>query len=557
MDLPEVKQGDKLEITQTEDGKAPASTAVTVQEADKEESAEPTVNEVKAGDTTITGKGQAGATITVKDPAGNTYTTTVDQDGNWSVDLPEVKQGEELTITQQEDGKAPTSISATVQEADKKEESAEPAVNEVKAGDKTISGKGQAGATITVTDPDGKTYTTTVDQDGNWSVDLPEVKQGDKLEITQTEDGKTPTSTTVTVKDVDKEETSKAPEVNDIKAGDTTVSGQGQAGATITITDKDGKTYTAKVGEDGAWSVDLPEVKQGEELTITQQEDGKAPASTTVTVQEADKEEESAKPTVNDVKAGDTTITGKGEAGATITVTDPDGKTHTTTVDQDGNWTIKLPAAVEKGDTLTITQQEDGKMPTSTTIDVQDAGHSEVSEKPSVKPIKPGDTTISGTGQAGADIAIVDGTGQIDTGQVDANGQWTITLPKPVEPGDHLTITQTEHGKKPSSAVKITIPGVLPDDGDQGGGSNHPGSGENQPTDQPGAGENAGQKPGSGSGALGATDATDNSAPEASTADTLPQTSATDSNAAISVSLGLALLGIGGTIFHLKGRKES
>ena len=552
--------GDTFTVTQTEDGKQPSAPVTTdAKDAAKATSAVPVVKPIAAGATTVSGTGVVGATITVEDPDGNSHTTKVSADGTWQVDLGQAAQaGTTLTVSQQEDGKNRSNeLTVTVQEADKEEESAEPTVEDVKAGDKVVSGKGQAGATITVKDPDGNTYTTTVDQDGNWSVDLPEVKQGEELTITQQKEGKEPASTTVTVQEADKEEESAKPTVDDIKAGDKVVSGKGQAGATITVKDPDGNTYTTTVDQDGNWSVDLPEVKQGEELTITQTEDGKAPTSISTTVQESDKEEESAEPTVEDVKAGDKTVSGKGEVGATITVTDQNGKTHTTTVDKDGDWKIDLPNAVEKGDTLTITQQEEGKEPTSISATVQESDKEEESAKPSVKPIKPGDTTISGTGQAGADIAIVDGTGQIDTGQVDAQGQWTITLPKPVEPGDHLSITQTEHGKKPSSAVKITIPGVLPDDGDQGGSSNHPGSGENKPTDQPGAGENAGQKPGSGNGALGATDATDNSAPEASTADTLPQTSATDANAAISVSLGLALMGIGGAIFHLKGRKES
>ncbi|HFU4006957.1 TPA: Ig-like domain-containing protein, partial [Streptococcus suis] len=51
-------------------------------------------------------------------------------------------------------------------------------------------------------------------------------------------------------------------------------------------------------------------------------------------------------PVVNAPKAGDTTVTGTAEPGATVTVTFPDGSTATTTADENGNYTVDVPAGV-------------------------------------------------------------------------------------------------------------------------------------------------------------------------------------------------------------------
>ncbi|WP_188595413.1 Ig-like domain-containing protein, partial [Staphylococcus muscae] len=60
-----------------------------------------------------------------------------------------------------------------------------------KAGDKTVTGTGEPGSTITVKFPNGKEGTATVDKDGKWTVNVPEgteIKPGDKLIVTATDE---------------------------------------------------------------------------------------------------------------------------------------------------------------------------------------------------------------------------------------------------------------------------------------------------------------------------------------------------------------------------------
>ncbi|HFI0673096.1 TPA: Ig-like domain-containing protein, partial [Streptococcus suis] len=80
-------------------------------------------------------------------------------------------------------------------------------------------------------------------------------------------------------------------------------------------------------------------------------------------------------PIVNTPKAGDKTVTGTAEPGSTITVTFPDGTTVTTTADENGNFTVDVPAGVElqEGDKVTATAT-DGAGNTSASSEVTVAG---------------------------------------------------------------------------------------------------------------------------------------------------------------------------------------
>ncbi|HEM6310563.1 TPA: hypothetical protein U2C79_002219, partial [Streptococcus suis] len=76
---------------------------------------------------------------------------------------------------------------------------AAPVVNTPTAGDKTVSGTTEPGATVTVTFPDGTEVTTTADENGNYKVDVPagvELKEGDKVTATAADEaGNTSDST--------------------------------------------------------------------------------------------------------------------------------------------------------------------------------------------------------------------------------------------------------------------------------------------------------------------------------------------------------------------------
>ncbi|UXR78163.1 Rib/alpha-like domain-containing protein [Staphylococcus sp. IVB6227] len=184
----------KVEVTYPDGSKETVDVPVSVKDTVAPEA--PTVDPVKAGDTTVTGKGEPGSTITVKFPNGEEGTATVDENGNWTVDVPkgtEIKPGDELDVTATDEaGNTSDVTKVKVPDTEKDMVAPEaPTVDPVKAGDKTVTGKGEPGSTITVKFPNGEEGTAKVDKDGNWTVKVPkgtEIKPGDKLIVTATDE---------------------------------------------------------------------------------------------------------------------------------------------------------------------------------------------------------------------------------------------------------------------------------------------------------------------------------------------------------------------------------
>ncbi|WP_210384743.1 Ig-like domain-containing protein, partial [Corynebacterium sp. HMSC055D05] len=151
-------------------------------EGDIPDTTAPEINPVAPGDKAISGKGdRPGEDIKVTLPNGKDIETTTDENGNWSVDVPadvDLKPGDKITVT---DGKG-NAADVTV------EDNTPPTINEIKPGDKTISGKGdRPGEDIKVTLPNGKVIETETDKDGNWKINVPsnvELKPGDKVTVT-------------------------------------------------------------------------------------------------------------------------------------------------------------------------------------------------------------------------------------------------------------------------------------------------------------------------------------------------------------------------------------
>ncbi|HEM6111974.1 TPA: hypothetical protein U2B98_000909, partial [Streptococcus suis] len=359
----------------------------------------------KAGTTdpvTVTGA-EPGSTVTLKDKDGNVIGTgTADENGVATITpatpLPE---GQVTATSTDEAGnesvasepKVATTPDTTAPEA--------PVVNAPKEGDTTVTGTTEPGATVTVTFPDGSTVTTTADENGNYTVDVPagvELKEGDKLTATATDEaGNTSTPTETTTTATPDTTAPEAPVVNAPKEGDTTVTGTTEPGATVTVTFPDGSTVTTTADENGNYTVDVPagvELKEGDKVTATATDEAgntSTPTETTTTATPDTTAPEA--PVVNAPKEGDTTVTGTTEPGAAVTVTFPDGSTVTTTADENGNYTVDVPAGVElkEGDKVTATATDEAGNTSTPTEATTTANPSDADENtpntPAVTPV--------------------------------------------------------------------------------------------------------------------------------------------------------------------------
>uniref|UniRef100_UPI0033419E87 Ig-like domain-containing protein n=1 Tax=Acinetobacter rudis TaxID=632955 RepID=UPI0033419E87 len=145
----------------------------------------PTDVKVSKDGSTVTGKGEAGAEVIVKDKDGKIIGKgTVDKDGNFIVKLdPPLTNGEEIKVSLKDP--AGNESGETIVHAP--DTTAPDAPTDVKVSEdgSKVTGKGEAGAEVIVKDKDGKVIGKgTVDENGNFEVKLdPALTNGEEIKV--------------------------------------------------------------------------------------------------------------------------------------------------------------------------------------------------------------------------------------------------------------------------------------------------------------------------------------------------------------------------------------
>ena len=144
---------------------------------------------------------------------------------------------------------------------------ATPTVNPVKAGATAVTGTAEAGSTVEVTLPGGSKVSAKADQDGNYSVPVSALKEGDTVSVTATDDaGNKSTPTSVTVPDTT---APASPTVNPVTAGATAITGTAEAGSTVEVTLPNGQKASAKAGDNGEFSITVPALSADDQISVT------------------------------------------------------------------------------------------------------------------------------------------------------------------------------------------------------------------------------------------------------------------------------------------------
>ncbi|MBC1793975.1 Ig-like domain-containing protein, partial [Listeria booriae] len=300
--IPAQTAGREIKVTLTDGaGNESNPTTVIVQATAL---AKPTIAGVTTDDTTVTGTGITGATVTAT-IGSNTYQGTV-VDGSYIIsDIPKQPAGTVIYVKQSKDGKTSESASTTVTQG----ELAPPTINGVTTNDTQIYGTGISGATVTAT-IGSETYQGTVMYGSYIISDIPKQPAGTVIYVKQSKDGKTSGSVNTIVT----QGTVYPPTINTVTTDDTTVKGTGVNGATVTV--KIGSTeYTATV-TGGEYSVTIPKQAVGTEITAKQALNGVTSMDATTRVIQGTV----AAPTIDAVTTDDTTVKGTGINGATVTV---------------------------------------------------------------------------------------------------------------------------------------------------------------------------------------------------------------------------------------------
>ncbi len=346
----------------------------------------------------------------------------------------------------------------------------------------SISGTGEVGATVTVTIGDS-TQTTTVDENGDWSVAiddtvLPEGEYISDVVITAEDDF----GNTTTINDQVQIDTVAHPITIGTVGGDNLINGAeadagfqitgtSTPGASVTVTFAD-LTETVVVAEDGTWvldvtSDDFPGGEYIAEITATTVDAAGNPssASSTLEIDIVSEVTLTNTPLTGDdlisgaeLEAG-LVLTGTTQVGSVVEVT-IEGVTQTATVAADGSWTVTFPngslptgvydstATVTATDTAgnVATTTHGFSVDTETTLSIDTgsvAGDGIINLTESQSGV-----ALTGTAEAGASVTVTVGDASFDTTAEAAAG---VTLTGTTQPGS--TVVGSVSGQDLAASV--------------------------------------------------------------------------------------------------------
>jgi hypothetical protein len=420
----------------------------------------PTALVLNGAGTVLSGVGEVGATVTVRNALGASLgTAVVGPDGTFSANLSAAQlNGQVLTVTQR-DAAGNVSLLATANAID-----TTPPANltnvALNSAGLQVSGNGEAGATVRVTNAAGVVLgTALVSAAGTFVVSLASAQlNGQVLSVQQTDAANNPSAVAiVTALDV---QAPNAPVALVLAPNGLTLSGSGEAGATVNVFNAAGTQLgTGTVGAGGTFSLTLTAAQlDGQALTV-RQVDAAGNVSVAGNLLAPDTTAPAA-PTTVSVNAGGTVVSGTGVAGSTVTVRNALGAVlGTTTVAANGSFTVALSAAQIDNQVLSITQADAaGNVSQATSAIAPDLTPP---APPSSMQVSADGLTVSGTGEIGSTVQIKSFSGAvIGTGTVGANGTFSVTLAPAQINGESLFVSLTDNKGNLSAAANVTAPDI-------------------------------------------------------------------------------------------------
>ncbi len=434
---------------------------------------------------TIKGKSKPNVTITISMPTSNgksiECTTTTDADGNWSCTLPISPAGGPYTLSVTATDAAGNSNSSTHEltipnislDIDSPEEN-----QLVSSTTPVFNGTTEPGATVKLSvQPDGKSYTTTADAQGNWSIALGDPLAKGKtisVEVTASDSAGNKTSTIRKIK------TPSLPiDITDLDADENfvahsttpTIKGTSEPNTNISINmpTTGGQVIQCNTTTDtnGNWICTLPLSHSGGPYTLTvtttDSEGNSNSSSHQLTIPEI--------PLIIDKPVNDAVISGikplvsgTSTPGTNVKVIASNGSSCSAVTDEGNHWSCQLTSlAFDQSYTLTVTTMDSIGNSTAKVVNIS-------TDKLPLSVIAPQDNsttedttpTFIGTTTAGTTVTVSMPTGQECSTVADSEDHWSCELPAlPVGGPYTATIKAVDSNQNQTTLTEnITIPAI-------------------------------------------------------------------------------------------------
>ena len=234
------------------------------------------------------------------------------------------------------------------------------------------------------------------------------------------------------------------------------VTGTGEIGATVTVRDASGTILgTAVVASNGSYAAILTPAQLNAQTLQVTQADAAGNISTPATVIAPDLTAPLAP--VGTVSGDGISLTGTGEAGATVTIRSPGGVVlGTAVVDVNGNFTTALNPPQANGQIVTLSQADAAG---NVSPIVQVAAPDITAPIGLTAAINGAGSIVTGTGEAGATVTIRDpGGAVIGTAIVATNGSYSAILTPTQLNAQTLQVTQADAAGNVSTPATVIAP---------------------------------------------------------------------------------------------------
>ncbi|CAH0068297.1 VCBS repeat-containing protein [Salmonella enterica subsp. enterica serovar Typhi] len=413
---------------------------------------------------TLSGTAEPGSTISINDngfPVPSFPPIVADADGKWSFtpSLALADGDHVFTATATNDrGTSGQSVAFTIDIDTQPPVLEGLAVSDV--GDR-LTGTTEAGSTVVIKDSLGNTLGSgTAGDDGTFSIGISPAKiNGETLSISVTD--KAANSGPVETLNAPDKTAPAAPNGLIVATDGLSVSGQAEAGATVTIRDSSNTVLGSAVANgNGQFIVPLNAAQTNGQALIATATDIANNESAAATVDAPDSTAPEMPKNVVISEDG-ASISGTAEPGSSITITTPDGTPlGSGKADGEGHFTLPLAPAQTNGEQVTVTATDSANnVSPPTTAQAPDIT---APDKPIITqvlddvesftgPLVNGQTTndnrptLSGTAEAGAHVEIFDNGVSLGLATLQPNGGWTFTPSQNLGEGAHrLTVIATD-----------------------------------------------------------------------------------------------------------------